>query len=126
MKYSLYDYLLNPKNPLSHVFLECMTREELRLISAKGKAMSEEEAKNRKLEVKLTIDGISVNPEKFFNLLTDQWERAINDKAQELVNEKLREPFLNIANKLHDMEQVVSSWAEEINWQAPNPNNQTT
>lgn len=121
MKYSLYDYLLNEKNPLSHVFLECMSNDDLKIIADRSKGMTDEQAKKRKLEVKLTIDGINVNPENFFKLLVDQWEDAITVKARELVEDKMLTPFRAMSDNIYNMEQIVKSWTEEINWDKPNP-----
>lgn len=125
MKYSLYNELLDQKDILSHVFFNCAWEfiEEIADKHApKKKGKTRDEYKDKiKIDIELKIDGHVCNPRKFFEMLKDQYYRNVTERATKLVKEQTSEKFGEIADKLRDVEEIVESWGESINWQMDNP-----
>jgi hypothetical protein len=118
---------LSSDNILSHVVLECLaaenaeTRKAMEEIVAERDRLSKEGKDDHCIQLEVLINGHKVNPEKFFNLYKDQWSSLVKRAAQELIHERLSNKFVDIIDKIQDIEQVVDSWIEEVNWEVPNP-----
>jgi hypothetical protein len=78
MKYNLMKDLLDHNNVLSHLFLNCLTKEQLETLASGNNGKTAEEVDARTVEIELTINGISVNPKKFFDLFSDHQSRIYN------------------------------------------------
>ena len=79
-----------------------------------------QEIENRDVEIELKIDGKECDPRKFFSLFWEQYEQQIKRKATQIVKEQTSEKFREIQSKLQGYEEICDSWANDINWQAPN------
>jgi hypothetical protein len=117
MKYNLMKDLLDHNNVLSHLFLNCLTKEQLETLASGNNGKTAEEVDARTVEIELTINGISVNPKKFFDLFSDQYDDMVKRAATKLMDEKFRD----FSGKMQEMQEVMNAWAEEINWDVPNP-----
>lgn len=116
-KYSLYDELLNDNDIMSHIFLECLPDDLSRRIADKSSAMPKEDIKKRRIEIALVIDGESVNPKPFFKLFTDQYDSLVRKTATEIVKEQTSEKLDEVSNKIFEINDIMNSFAESINWQ---------
>ena len=119
MKFKLYKELLNENDIMSHVFLNCAF-DSLQEIADKNNGLTTEEIENRDVEIELKIDGKECDPRKFFSLFWEQYEQQIKRKATQIVKEQTSEKFREIQSKLQGYEEICDSWANDINWQAPN------
>ena len=122
MKYSLYKELLKQENILSHVFLNC-AQDFIDEIAKKNEGKSKEWVEKRKIDIELKIDGHVCNPKDFFDVLYEQYTDAVKKKATEIVKEQTTETFRELSYKLQNLEEIVDSWAEDINWDVENPFN---
>lgn len=125
MKIEVKD-LMSDNEMLSHVFLDCIPREQLmkikdQYIGTKGNEIDWQK-ESVKVPVGLKIGGVSVNPKQFFDNWKDQMQNLILEKAKDLVAEKLgSQKMRDMQQKLYDYEQVLDSWEKEINWEVKNP-----
>lgn len=120
MKYSLYKDLLSEDHVLSHVFLNCVSKENLAKIADENIKMPEDKIRAREIEIEVKVNGASVNPKKFFELFTEQYADAVKREATKMVNEQLSEKFSEISNKLDEYRNITDQWAEDINWRNGN------
>lgn len=116
MEYKLSD-LLDHKNIMCHLFLSSLTSEQADIVASKSKGMTVEEADVRTVEIELFVDGMSVDPTRFFNKFNDQYELMVRQAAKELINGKFNE----FIDKMQQMQEVVDMWSDQINWDVPNP-----
>jgi hypothetical protein len=121
MKYSLYNDLLNENHILSHLFLNCLSKQELTKIADKNSGLTEEQIKNRKVEIEVFIDGISVNPKNFFNLFKEQYESHLKKLATKMLKDQVSGKLEDIVRKIQNLQEISDSLAEEINWDIENP-----
>lgn len=117
---------LSSENILSHVILECLAQgPEGRALSDKiileREGLSKEERDNYLVDLRLMINGEEVDPSNFFNLYKQQWSRLVKDAAMKLLQERLGNRFVEVMDKIRDIEQVVDEWAKSVNWEVPNP-----
>lgn len=111
---------------LSHIFLECIGREQLmkiknQYVGTKGNEIDWEK-QSVTIPVEMKIGNVPVNPKQFFDNWKNQMERMILDKAKELVAEKLgSQKMRDMQQKFYEFEQVLDCWEKEINWQVKNP-----
>jgi len=120
-KYSLYKVLLNDNNILSHVFLNCLPSGLAEKIAAENETMEKEDIEKREIEIELKIAGESVDPGKFFKRLENQYDELLKEAATHILKEQTSEKFQEISYKLNEFEEIINSWAEEINWDVKNP-----
>ncbi len=120
MKYSLYKELLDENNILSHVFMNCAV-DFLKDIASKNEGKEKEWIEKRKIDIELKIDGHVCDPAKFFDVLYEQYSEKVKQKATELVKEQTSEKFTEIVNKLHDLNNIVDSFSEDITWEMQDP-----
>jgi len=117
MKYNLMKDLLDHNSVLSHLFLNCLTKEQLETLASGNNGKTAKEVDARTVDIELTINGMSVNPKKFFDLFSDQYDDMVKRAATKLMDEKFRD----FSGKMQEMQEVMNAWAEEINWDVPNP-----
>lgn len=118
--------LMDHNEMISHIFLDCLSREQLAKIRDKyvksGKDAINWKEISVQIPVEMKIGGISVNPKSFFDKWRDQMQRLIADEAKELLSEKLGSKKIeNIQNKLSDFQEILKSWENEISWDVENP-----
>ena len=125
MKIEVKD-LMDDNEMLSHVFLGCMSKEEV--IKVKDKYVGTEgnetdwKEESVKIPVKMTIGGIPVNPKNFFDSWKNQMSDIITGKAKELFKEKMgSEKMREMQGKLNEYEQILEAWEDDINWEVENP-----
>jgi len=128
MKVQVRD-LVDNKQMLSHIFFECLSKEEL--IKIKEKYIGPDEtAKDWRSEsvtipVDLKIGGISVNPKAFFDQWQNQMEAMILKAAKELVAEQIGSNKLRaLQSRFQQLELILESFEEDINWETINPFNE--
>ena len=120
MKYTLHKELLDQKEILSHVFFSC-AMEFIDDIAKENEGKTKEERSLRKIDIELKIHGHVVDPKKFFDRLYDRYESHIRDEASEIVKEQTSKVFRDLSDKITSVEEIVDSWAEDINWDVENP-----
>lgn len=120
MKYSLYKDLLSQDHILSHLFLNCISKENLAKISEEHMGWPHEKIEKRKIEVEVNINGMSVNPKKFFELFTEQYADCVKREATKMVKEQISGKFSEISGKLDEYKNITDQWANDINWQGEN------
>lgn len=114
--------LMQDNEMLSHIFLGCIPREQLKQIKDKFIGETDWQKLSVKIPVDLKIGGVAVNPKQFFDSWKDQMQRMILEKAQELVSEKLgSKKMRDMQDKLYEYENILKSWEEDINWEVKNP-----
>lgn len=115
--------LMNDNEMLSHIFLDCIPHNDLISIRDKYNSQGKDwKTESVKIPVTLKIGGKSVNPKKFFDSWQKQMSELISKKAQKLVADNMgSEKMMNLQNQLYEMEQVLKSWENEINWEVKNP-----
>ena len=118
--------LMDDKEMLSHIFLNCINREDIKIIKDKYVGTTGNEIDWRtesvKIPVEMKIGEISVNPKEFFKAWEDRMKGIVLKKAKELVSEKLgSQKMVEMQNKLYEYEEVLKSWESEINWDVENP-----
>lgn len=107
---------------LSHVFLGCIPLPELKKIKEKFIGEKDWKKESVKIPVDLKIGGVSVNPKSFFDSWSNQMNRMILKKSQELVAEKLgSQKMRDMQDRLYEYEKILKSWEEGINWEVENP-----
>lgn len=115
--------LMDHNEMLSHIFLECIEWDDLKLIRDKYNDGSKDwREESVTIPVEMKIGGVSVNPKKFFKMWENQMERIIKEEAEKLVADKLGSKKLrDMQDKLSEYEEVLKSWESEINWEVKNP-----
>lgn len=118
--------LMSENEMLSHIFFECLTREQVVELKNKYVGTGESAVDWRKTLVtipfELKIGGIEVNPKAFFDNWVDQMERIVSEEATKLLAQKMgSEKIRELKEKLDNIENVFSSWEEEVNWDVKNP-----
>ena len=121
MKIEVRD-LMNESEMLSHIFLGCISREDIVKIRDKYVGDKDWEKESVKIPVEMKIGGVSVNPKQFFDSWKYQMQEIVLNKAKELVAEKLgSQKMREMQDMLYDYEQILKSWESEINWNVENP-----
>lgn len=123
MKFSVRQ-LIDEKEILSHLFLNCMTRENLKKIADRTVVTGEgsySDLERNLVEIEVIIDGVPVNPRKFFDMFDDQYEKMIERKATELIKEKLTGKINSMIESLENANGILTCWANEITWDIKNP-----
>ena len=114
--------LMDRSEMLSHIFLGCIPAEDLLAIKEEFIGDKDFKKESATIPVEMKIGGVSVNPKKFFDSLKSQINRLVEEKAGELVNEKLgSEKMRAMQQKLYEYESILESWEKEINWDIDNP-----
>lgn len=114
--------LMDDNEMLSHIFLGCIEKEDIRKIKDKFIGTKDWRTESVKLPVTMTIGGVDINPKGFFETWKKQMQRMIRDKAEILVAEKLgSKKMRDMQDKLNEFEQVLLSWEGDINWDIENP-----
>lgn len=114
--------LMQDDEMLSHIFLGCIPEDKLVQIRDKYVGEKDWQKESVKIPVELKIGGVYVNPKAFFDSWRNQMGRIVQEKAQELVSEKLGSTKMReLQDKLYEYEQVLKSWEDEINWEIKNP-----
>ncbi len=116
MKYLLIKDIVRSENILSSVFLNCLSKENLDKIALENHNLTEKEREAREIEIELKINGISVDPKKFFDLFADQHADMVKRRAKEMVEEQVAEKFSEITDKLEEYRKLINTWAKNINW----------
>jgi len=121
MKIEVKD-LMSDNEMLSHIFLGCIKREDLKIIKDKYIGTKDWREESVKIPVEMKIGNVSVNPKDFFDSWKNQMQEMILKKAKELVAEKLgSQKMVEMQSKLYEYEEVLKSWESEINWEVKNP-----
>lgn len=125
MKIEVKD-LMNEREMLSHVFFNCLERDQIIAIKEKFIGTTGNEIdwqkESVKIPVEMKIGGISVNPKEFFKAWENQMENLILDKAKELLSEKLGSKKMGaLQNKIYELENILENFESEINWDVKNP-----
>lgn len=118
MKYTIKE-LLDNNEIMSHMFLGGSVPYE-KLMEIKDKR-GDDPDQLFEVEIEMIVDGLSIDPREFFKIFIDQYDSQVEEVARRLLSEKLSGAMSSMANKLNDMEQVVSDWESEINWEVENP-----
>lgn len=114
--------LLNEDEMLSHIFLECINRDDLELIRDEFIGDKDWEQESVKIPVEMKIGGIEVNPKEFFDNWKEQMVELIKKKATELLSMKLGSDKLrDFQYKLSSMEDIIIEWEKDITWHTENP-----
>jgi len=118
--------LMDDKEMLSHIFLECIKKEDLLKIKDKfiGRDETQKDWRTESvtIPVEMKIGGVFVNPKEFFKTWQEQMQRIVLEKAKELVSEKLgSQKMIEMQNRLCEYEEILKSWEDEINWEVKNP-----
>lgn len=114
--------LMDNNEMLSHIFLGCIPREQLLKIKDEYIDDIDWKTESTKIPVEMKIGGVDVNPKQFFDTWKDQMNIMISDKAKALSIEKLGSSTIrNMINKLHEYQDIMEIWEDEINWDIKNP-----
>ena len=118
--------LVDENEMLSHVFFNCISEENIIKIKEKyiGKEGEEKDWQKEsvKIPVEMKIGGVPLNPKAFFDAWKEQMQRLILEQAKELVSEKLGSKKINeLQNKFYEIENILSTWEKDINWDVKNP-----
>jgi len=113
--------LMDDNEMLSHIFLGCINREDLKIIKDKYIGAKNWREESVKIPVEMKIGSINVNPKEFFNEWKNQMQKIILEKAQELVANNLSTKMYKLQDTLSEYEQILKSWEKDINWQVENP-----
>ena len=125
MKIELKD-LMSENEMLSHIFLGCIPTDKFVTIRDKYCGTGDNKKDWRKesvtIPVEMKIGGVPVNPKDFFDQWKKQMTNLIQEKASELVAEKLgSQKIRDMQNTLQEYEEILKSWESEINWDVKNP-----
>lgn len=113
-KFSLYDYLLDGNNILSHVFLESADKIVCESIAAKNEGLSDEKIKKRKIEIELKIDGYNCNPEKFFDMIYEQYVEQVKDEAKKFIQQNTTDKLEELEDKIYSIKESVDYLTDEV------------
>lgn len=114
--------LMDDNEMLSHIFLGCIDREDLKKIKNKYIGETDWRKESVRIPVEMKIGGVSVNPKDFFDSWKNQMQEMILKKSKQLVAEKLgSKKMREMQQKLYEYEEILSSWEEDINWNVSNP-----
>lgn len=118
--------LMNDNNSLSHIFIGCMSREEItavrdKFVGVKGNA-KDWRIESVTIPVEMTIGGIPVNPKEFFKSWENQMNRMISAKATHLLSEKVgSQKMQELTSRMQDLENILKEFESEITWEVENP-----
>lgn len=112
--------LMDDNEMLSHIFLGCIEQKDLRKIKDNLKE-GDWRKESITIPVEMKIGGIDVNPKEFFDNWKDQMQKLILKRATKLVAENGSKKMLKMQEKMEEMEQVMKSWENDINWEVENP-----
>lgn len=119
MKLDLYRDLLNHSSVMYDVFMSCIDSDITKQIVDNTTSIysAQGHTDDRPIEVSLSLDGIEVNPEQFFNNFYSQYEELIKREATKIVKEQCSDKYNEIIDKIMLLDQVTNGLAEEINWE---------
>lgn len=102
---------------LSHLFMETIHQTSwFEKMPEKRKKMTEKQIENETIDIKLTIAGEEVDVREFFTHVENQLNKMVRKKAEGIVKERTSERMEEITDKIREMQEVVESEAESINW----------
>lgn len=114
-KYLTVD-LRDEKNILSHLFLSCLTEEVIQKIKKSREGKSIKELEKEKIDIKVSIEGITIDPKLFFDIFEEQFDDIVKRMATKMIKEQVSDKFREICSKLCDFEDITNAWANDINW----------
>ena len=80
----------------------------------KNNGKEKEWIENRKIDIELKIDGKVCDPQKFFEMCYNQYNEQVKKEATNIVKKQTSEKFIEICNKINNLEQIVESYSNEI------------
>jgi len=135
MKFNLYTELLNEKDILSHVFLGSLPNElSLKIASRTDEIAKEirethkdleedereklvrEETNKREIDMSLTIEGVEVDPRRFFHTMWENYERIIKAEATEMLQAQTTEAISELTDQLYDLRTKIEGISESVEW----------
>ncbi len=118
MKYSIKE-LLDHNDIMCHVFLTTLAdnKELLNKLAVEKNALPEKDQGKKDYSIELLIDGESLNPRKFFEKFSDQYQDMVKKAALELLRDKMN----GFMEKVDSVNTILESWAEDVNWDIENP-----
>ncbi|MDC7249487.1 MAG: hypothetical protein PQJ49_06200 [Sphaerochaetaceae bacterium] len=116
-KFKVMSDLVQGRSLISHLFMNEIHKTKWFEDTLKRReGMTDKEIENETVDIRLTVAGEEIPFEDTFNFIEGQIQDMIKREATRLVKEQTSERFVDIVNKLNDMENVVDTWAEDINW----------
>lgn len=107
---------------LSHIFLSCLTQEQLEKIKEKFVGERDWKKTSVQIPVEMKIGGVSLNPKAFFDAWRNQMQTLIGEKATALVAEKMgSEKMRDIQTSVDNIANALEYFEREITWQSENP-----
>lgn len=113
--------LMDENEMLSHIFLSCLTEEQLVNIQKTFIGKKDWNKENVNIPVEMKIGGYDVNPKEFFDSWKDQMSELILKQAKRLVANNLSDKVQEIQNRIFDCNEQLKLWEAEINWDVENP-----
>jgi len=103
-------HLLNTKEILHHVYFESVSVDDINKLRLPDKTFPDE------LDMVLTINGIEVNVEKFFNTIWEQYSELIEKEAKNIVKNQSSEVLEEMICKISHAKEALEDAIENINW----------
>ena len=116
-KYKMSELASAHGDALSHFFLRCLTKEMGDSIVEGYKTMSPEEIQNFEVDIDVRINGVEVDPRKYFRAYDDQYEAMIKDTVLKMIEDKK----WAIMEQLNQLVESAESWKTDKEWEIPNP-----
>lgn len=113
--------LVDENEMLSHIFLGCISKEELRQIKDKFIGEVDWKEESCKIPVTMTIGGVDVNPKNFFDEWRNQMQKIVEKEANRILKQQLSGRLTDLIKPIQQIEQVFDYWVTEVNWEVKNP-----
>lgn len=107
------DKLLKYDEIISHVFFNAISNIPLETLEEWRQKEGEE---SKCLELILTVNGLEVDVEKFFDVLYEQHEQMIRNMATKIVKEQTSEKLSQMISIIDQASQVLEYAVNDINW----------
>jgi len=125
MKFKMSDLTIrNADSMVSHVFLNCVDLNS-DLPDRYQQFKKDHPTEQMEVDMTLLIDGSEVPVDIFFDVLWKQYSSLIKEEANNLLEKKMAGAFSDKINEMTDTlancQDVINSWAKEIDWEVQNP-----
>jgi hypothetical protein len=116
MKFKIpYDKIIFNTDTLGHVILNGIDRDKIGLFKERlDKANANRDKKDYVAEMEFKIQGIDVDPSKFFDILQGRFDSEVRLVAAELLDDKLSAKIRETTEKLEQIDRMASALKDEL------------
>lgn len=106
--------LLQSDNITGRVIINGITEDKSGHISDEVK---EKVAKTDEWEIDMSVNGVEVDPTKFFDYLYSIYDKEVERRAKKMVDDKVKDKIFDSINDLYEINDKIRSMNENLDWE---------